>query len=512
MGIAISGKTIPECIARHAEQDPDAHCLSIFHRGQWQRVSRSQFQDAVERHASRFSTAFEPGELVLFIKRLDLDALAAYIGAMQAGVLPAMLSPTSSKLSVEEYRRKLEHVLELTRAGGIFADSDAVIAPAAVTFLTPDTPMAESPCTSRSPIPQALVQFSSGSTGLQKGVVLTHQNVIAHMEDYTASIELSAEDTIISWLPLYHDMGLIACYLMPLMSGVPVMLMDPFDWILKPDLLLETIARDRPTLCYLPNFAYHVLVNKGKERDLSSVRLFVNCSEPARDLTHRAFRDKFPSVHPAALAVCYALAENTFAVSQTLPNAPESSRRIADKVVPSCGQVLPRTEVRILEPNEDGVGEIALRGPYLFSHYLGSDLPPEQDFYRTGDLGLLTEDGQLFVTGRKKDLIIANGKNIYPQDVEQVCSIQPGVYPGRAVAFGVTNETAGSEELYVIVERDGSLEDLPLKLAVQKSIENEVGIVPKRVEVVDHMRLVKTSSGKISRSRNKELYLLGELR
>ena len=509
MSITFPCLTIPDCIEHHVQEDPDALCFSYLQKGKWHRISRSQFWDAVEWHSHRFASAFPPGELVIFIKRLDLDALAAYIGAMKAGVLPSMLSPATPKLSSDEYRRKVEHVFKLTKAGGIFVDADAAFVPEGVACLTPESSVVASLRASHAPIPQALVQFSSGSTGLQKGVVLTHEGVIAHMEDYSAAIALSADDLIVSWLPLYHDMGLIACFLMPLMCGVPVMLMDPFDWLLKPDLLLETIENERATICYLPNFAYHVLAKKGKVRDLSSVRLFVNCSEPVREVTHRTFLDKFPSARPEALAVCYALAENTFAVSQTPLNMPPTSRFIEDKMVPSCGQVMPRTEIRILEPNAAGVGEIALRGPYLFSHYLGRDLPLEQGFYRTGDLGWLDDDGGLFVTGRKKDLIITSGKNIYPQDVEHVCSIQPGVYPGRAVAFGVTNETAGSEDLIVVVERDGTIEDLPLKLSVQKAIEGEVGIVPKRVEVVDHMRLVKTSSGKISRSRNKELFLQG---
>jgi acyl-CoA synthetase (AMP-forming)/AMP-acid ligase II len=134
------------------------------------------------------------------------------------------------------------------------------------------------------------------------------------------------------------------------------------------------------------------------------------------------------------------------------------------------------------------------------------------EFYRTGDLGAIGPDGELYVTGRKKDLVICNGKNLYPQDVEHVASAVAGVYPGRVVAFGVENTEVGSEELIVVVERDGSVADTPLKVAVQRAVEQEVGVLPRRVEVVDHMRLVKTSSGKISRARNKELYVSGELR
>jgi acyl-CoA synthetase (AMP-forming)/AMP-acid ligase II len=134
-------------------------------------------------------------------------------------------------------------------------------------------------------------------------------------------------------------------------------------------------------------------------------------------------------------------------------------------------------------------------------------MPLKEGFYLTGDLGCLDENNELFITGRKKDLIIVHGKNIYPQDVEHVSSEIEGVYPGRSVAFGLWEDEMGTEELYVIVERKPIEPITPIKIAVQKAVNEEIGIVPKRVEVVEHMTLVKTSSGKISRARNKEIYL-----
>lgn len=496
-------------IERLVAADPSAHCFSIYRQGTWHPETRIGFWGLVERYALLFAATFEPSSLVLFIKRLDADLLAAYVGAIRAGVLPAMLSPISAKTTPLEYERKIQHILHLTRAAGLFTDRDPPPMQVDCVQLSPDSQEPPAGPSWREQH-QAFVQFSSGSTGLQKGVVISHAGLLAHMEDYAAAIQLNPSDRLVSWLPLYHDMGLIACFMLPLLEGIPFLLMDPFDWIMKPDLLLEAIAQERATLCFLPNFAYHVLINKGKTRDLSGVRLFINCSEPVRSQTHQAFQERFPSVAQQALSVCYALAENTFAVSQVPPGAKPDPRHLEGKEVPSCGIVLSRTEVRILDPNAEGVGEIAIRGPYLFERYLGGEHPLDEGFYRTGDLGLLTDAGELFVTGRKKDLVIVNGKNLYPQDVEACCNTLPGVYPGRSVAFGITNEATGSEELFVLVERDGSVEDTPLKLSVQRAVESEVGIVPRRVEVLDHMRLVKTSSGKISRSRNKELYLQGE--
>lgn len=508
------GETVHACIEAHVQAAPDAHCFSLRAGNTWQAVTRAQYWQRVEHYARLFHNAFTTPSLILFIKRLDLDLLAAYIGAMKAGHLPAQLSPFSNKTSENEYARKIVHILDLTGARGIFTDTSEAAKIAArpqLTLLTPDSPVEGDdapPGSGR----QALVQFSSGSTGLQKGVVLSHAGILAHMRHYGAALALTPQDKLVSWLPLYHDMGLIACYLMPLMAGIPFFQMDPFEWIMRPDLLLEVIEEQRATLCFLPNFAYHVLINKGKPRNLSSMRLFVNCSEPAKPQTHEAFRQKFSSLRPGVLSVCYALAENTFAVTQTPLGLEAQTLSLEGKTLHSCGRILPETEVRILEPDATGVGEIGIRGAYLFDEFLGSSRPLEDGFYRTGDLGFVSADGELYVTGRKKDLIISNGKNIYPQDIEHACSQVPGVYPGRVVAFGVDSEQTGSEDLFVVVERDGSVADTPLKLTVQKAIEAEVGVLPKRVEVVDHMRLVKTSSGKISRARNKELFLSGELR
>ena|GEM_PF-577180 len=505
--------TVHGCITAHLARDPGGVAFWLREGGQWVPHRRGDFLALVERHAARFASELEPGSLVLFIKRLDVHLLAAYIGAMWAGLVPAQLSPLTRKTSSTEYARKIAHIFDLTGARGVFTDaSEADTIPSGPRIFTPES------LTDLPPVPPAqdettaLVQFSSGSTGLQKGVLLSHRSILAHMRSYAEALQLSPEDRLVSWLPLYHDMGLVACFLMPLMAGVPFLQMDPFDWLLRPDLLLEAIEEHRATVCFLPNFAYHLLVRKGKKRDLSSMRAFVNCSEPARHDTHEVFRGAFPSVSPGALTVCYALAENTFAVSQTFPGEAPHRATIAGKELLSCGRVMPGTEIRILDPDPEGVGEIGLKGACRFDRFLGGEAPMDGDYYRTGDLGAIGPDGELYVTGRKKDLVICNGKNLYPQDVEHVASMVAGVYPGRVVAFGVENHEVGSEELIVVVERDGSVADGPLKLAVQRAVEQEVGVLPRRVEVVDHMQLVKTSSGKISRARNKELYVSGELR
>jgi acyl-CoA synthetase (AMP-forming)/AMP-acid ligase II len=504
--------TVPECVEYHARREPQALACAVRVQGEWQRISRAELWSLVERYAALFASALESSTLVLFIKKPDVHLLAAYLGAMKAGHVPAQVSPPTTKMSVEEYRRKIDHVREITHCGAIFTDDDAagmhegaVLSPSRLTSAPSPVPHVLAPRR------EALAQFSSGTTGLQKGVFLSHAGLVAHMRSYAEAVRLTADDVLVSWLPLYHDMGLIACYLMPLTCGIPFHQMDPFDWLAQPDALLATVERERGTICYLPNFAYKVLVDKGRPHDLSSVRLWINCSEPARTRSHEAFRARFPSVRPEALTVCYALAENTFAATQTLPWEGNSTRIDATRNVLSCGRPVRDVEVRIFPAEGLSDGEIGLRSPFLFDRFLDGSRPLCDGFYLTGDLGYVDDRGELFVTGRKKDLVIVHGKNVYPQDVEDAASTVPGVYPGRAAAFGLWNEATGSEDLVVLVERKDGAAPVPLKIAVQRAVQEEVGIVPARVDVLEHMSLVKTTSGKVSRGRNRELYLAKEL-
>ncbi|GFO65338.1 AMP-binding protein [Geomonas paludis] len=500
---------VPGCIEELVRDNPAALCCSVRVKGTWHDFSRREFWDRVCHYADLFAP-LPHQSIVLFVKQLDIHLLAAYIGAMKAGHLPAQISYPSAKVNPAEYGKKLGHIHEITRFGAVFTDPEGerlFEQFGALPIFTPDSPAVPSPSTTPRGSENALVQFSSGSTGMQKGVVLTHEGVVQHMKSYAETLRLTEADAIATWLPLYHDMGLIACYLMPLMTGIPFYQIDPFDWIMQPDLLLQLVEERRPTICFLPNFTYQVLAQKGKVRDLSSVRLWINCSEPARAKSHAMFAQRFPTVQPESLTVCYALAENTFAVSQTLPWSGNSTRVHPARNVLSCGKPIPGVEVRIFDPMESGDGEVGIRSPFLFHRFLDGTRPLRDGFCLTGDLGFLDEEGEVYITGRKKDILIVHGKNIYPQDVEYVASEVPGVYSGRTVCFGVWDDELGTEELYVVVERVQDAAPTPIKIAVQKAVMEEVGTVPKRVEVVEHMTLVKTSSGKISRARNKELYL-----
>jgi acyl-CoA synthetase (AMP-forming)/AMP-acid ligase II len=391
----------------------------------------------------------------------------------------------------------------------------------------------------------AFLQHSSGTTGLQKGVALSHRSVLNQVRAYSRAIELEPSDVVVSWLPLYHDMGLIAGFVMPIVAGIPLVLMSPFHWVRDPKILLHNITRYHGTLTWLPNFAYNHSVRGITTRglqgvDLSSLRMVINCSEPCRYDSHRLFLERFRpfGLQEQSLATCYAMAENTFAVTQSPPG--QSPRldwvqtralqedRLAVPVPPhseggtpmvSCGPCIPEVEVQVVDSHgkrlpDRQVGEIALRGTCMLSgYYRRPDLTEQaikDGWYLTGDMGYLA-DGELYVSGRKKDLIIVGGKNVYPQDLEAIANRIPGIVPGRAVAFGVFDAALGSEDIVMVCELETDGLDDEQKREIEGEIRRQVirqtEVTLADVYLVGRKWLIKTSSGKIARGTNREKYL-----
>jgi acyl-CoA synthetase (AMP-forming)/AMP-acid ligase II len=376
----------------------------------------------------------------------------------------------------------------------------------------------------------ALLQHSSGSTGLQKGVALSHRAALNQIAAYAPSIGLSASDTIVSWLPLYHDMGLIACFVMPVVMGIRLALLSPFEWVRGPHRLFGAVTKYGGTHIWLPNFAYNFCAQKIRERDLegvnlSTLRRVINCSEPMFAASHEAFAKKFApfGLRPAALATCYAMAENTFAVSQSA-----GDDVVIENGRPSAGAPLPNVRVRILgggdaagagararpDLREGETGEIAIQSDCMLSGYYHRDDLTAGAFYEgyflTGDLGYLRGE-HLFVSGRKKDLIIVGGKNVYPQDLEQIANDVPGVHAGRVAAFGVMNEAAGTEDVCILAEADTTDEDerAAIAAAIRQAVAQNSDVAARFVELFAPGYLFKTSSGKIARAANKERWVAG---
>jgi acyl-CoA synthetase (AMP-forming)/AMP-acid ligase II len=337
-------------------------------------------------------------------------------------------------------------------------------------------------------------------------------------------------------------MGLIASFLMPILMGVPLVLLSPFDWVRAPHKLFKAISEYSGTLTWLPNFAYNFCAKKIREEDLngldlSSMRAVINCSEPMKVESHVMFAERFSKygLNELSLATCYAMAENVFAVTQDGIDEPVmidiidrdvfQNEGIAKKITKvetslnmvSAGKPVANCSVKIIDEKgkvlpERHLGEIIIKSDCMLEEYYLRKIETKASmlngWFKTGDLGYFAE-GKLFISGRKKDLIIIGGKNIYPQDIESVVNEVKGVHPGRTVAFGVFNDSKGTEEAVVLAELDSGHVDNREAIAdeIRKNVNQSTAIALRHVFLVDDKWLIKTSSGKIARAANKAKYL-----
>jgi fatty-acyl-CoA synthase len=446
----------------------------------------------------------------------------SYLGAVLAGFVPAMLHFPSPKLSRERYFRDITQILEQGDFSLVvcYDELQDELRQHLQTQGFPievlgDKSLDTGPVQSADyqkvhPKREAFLQYSSGTTGIKKAVAITHEMLLTHIDEYSDAIALTPQDCIVSWLPLYHDMGLITSYWMPLLKGVRLVTMSPFAWIRRPEMIFSAIESFSGSCCWMPNFAFQLLADLPESRlkpfDLSSLRTLVNCSEPVMTKSLSAFYEKYKAwgLKESAMSSCYAMAENTFAVSSCLgPVRSDATAASSGKPLPSCTIEIRDSSGKVL-PNKEQ-GEIYIKSPFLFSKYEKQEASAIADdgFYASGDLGYLS-DGELYVTGRAKDLIIINGRNIFPQDIEAIAHEEEGVIPGRCVAVGELDAKLGSEVLTVIAE--SHLEESDAKHRLRQNIIDRVArcseIVASEVYIVPHRWLIKSSSGKLSRKAN----------
>ena len=541
------------CLQYETRPDSTAITLITANDPQPRHVTVREFFDGAGRYAEALrDVQVGPRDLVILVMDHGEPLLNAFWGAMMLGAIPSIFPFLSDKLDPTLYYERVKALVTHSGATAVIASEqfagpladllkDSGVRVIGESQLKPGSGKASfTPGVGGDDI--AFLQHSSGTTGLQKGVALSHRSVLNQLASYGQALRLTDEDRIVSWLPLYHDMGLIAGFIMPTAQGIPLILMSPFHWVRDPKILLWAIQHHGGTLCWLPNFAYNFMATHIRDKeveglDLSSLRAFINCSEPMSAASHRLFAKKFTpyGLRPDALATCYAMAENTFAVTQggigeavtvdVISRAvladqhraqPETNGGLTIEML-SCGRAIPNCEIRIVDDQkvplaERHIGEVAVRSDSMLSgYYKRDDLTAQvmfEGWYLTGDLGYLA-NGELYITGRKKDLIIVGGKNVYPQDLEAIANEVPGVHPGRVVAFGVPDERLGTEAIVMVAEVDTEDEDKRSEIGreVRARVAQQTETAVSNVLLVDAHWLHKTSSGKIARGANREKYL-----
>lgn len=497
--------------------------------------------------ALRASSLFDqfdapPGSTIVLLLSNPKDVFFIEVAALLTGRIPIVSAHPSPKLSVDDFAMSLLPLIDHAEPALIVADSryagflSSAMSRRVVSLDHMSVPPVMPELVERS-TPPLFIQYSSGTTGTKKGVAISQEQLLWQVDAYAEAIGLNPNDHIVSWLPYYHDMGLITALMMPLLTGVKVTLLSPFDWVKNPLSLFDVISRDNGTLCWLPNFAYNFLAQAARRKDISHLNIsglrgVVNCSEPISDASHHLFTEAFSpqGFNPGALTASYAMAETTFAITSggfgqllKTDKVDRSKLRLGKNVglgedrLVSSGLILPGTDVRIVDADgsdlsDRQIGEITVSSPSVMQGYfknISATIDSQAGgYFKTGDLGY--RDGRdLFVTGRIKDLIITAGRNIYPQDIEAVVNDIAGVDRGRCVAFGVVDENKGTESVVIVAETylsdNGQRKKLIVDISQEVSAQFDIALAD--VHLAAPKWLKKSTSGKISRGQNRDRYL-----
>ena len=501
-------------------------------------------------------------ETVAIMLRTEPAFFSTFIGTLLAGCVPVPLYPPVRADRIEEYAERQVGILRNAGARLLitFTAVERLAAllvariPSLTAVVTADSLAADA--ASASPAPRrarhpgdepALIQYTSGSTGSPKGVLLSHANLLANIRALQEALAIRSDDVVASWLPLYHDMGLIGAWLGTLYVGAPLVLMPPLAFLARPVRWLRALHDHGGTVSPAPNFAYDLCSRRIRDDelaglDLSTVRRLLNGSEAVHPETLERFAARFApyGLRPEALCPVYGLAECS--VGLTAPPvsrgprmdrvgrrglqeggraAPAADDEPALRIV-SSGRPLPGHEVRVVDASgarvaERREGRVEFRGPSATAGYYRNpaatrELIGADGWLATGDLGYLA-DGELFLTGRRKDLIIKGGRNLHPHEAEEVASGIAGVRAGCVAAFGVADRERGTERLVVIAETrlTDAAERARLEHAVANRIAGALGVPPDLVVIRSPGAVLKTSSGKIRRAATREAYLAGRL-
>ncbi len=483
------------------------------------------------------------------------DFVLSFLGCAVAGVVPVPVYPRASFKNAAGYVASLAHVVRTsgTRAVLCMESNREVVERIEEHDARPEhvlpverafegaAPRFDAPTIREEDL--CFLQFTSGSTNKPKGVTITHRNLVANASAFLGprGLDRNDDDRGVSWLPLFHDMGLIGFVLGTLVKDIPVVLLPTETFARSPGLWLETITKHRGTITYAPNFAYQLVTKRVKDKqlealDLSSVRVAGCGAEPIRAATLKEFADKFAPVgfRSRAFLPSYGMAESTLAITfhpvgtemvvdvvdaegmkDGFARPADAATRTPLEIV-SCGVGFPEHELRVVDERgqplpERRVGQVVTRGPSVTEGYFeNADATAEalQDgWLQTGDLGYLAA-GNLYICGRIKDLIIIRGANHYPQDLEWSVGDLEGVRRGNVVAFSVMRD--GTEELVIAAEANRADAER-LRTEIARKIQQEFGLSPAHVAICAVGALPKTSSGKAQRRKTKTLFEAGEL-
>ena len=554
--------TLTEVLDFHARVHPERPHIRLYSdEGEGETLSYRALKEGAERLAAGLQRqGFEPGRSAVLMLPTGVDYFHAFFGVLYAGGVPVPIYPPGRPSQIEEHLTRHAAIIDNAQCVIMITVSEAqhfagLMAGQAETLkavVTVGELMERAGPLSRPVLRDrdiAFLQYTSGSTGAPKGVMLTHANLMANIRAMGEALEATPGDTFVSWLPLYHDMGLIGAWLGNLYYASPLVIMSPLEFLARPKRWLWAIHRARGTISAAPNFAYELCLNRIADKDiegldLSSWRLAINGAEAINPDTLLRFADRFRDFgfDPQALTPVYGLAECSVGLAfppvgqglvidrvkrekfmnsgraEVADDADDDAAGGAFRFV-NCGRPLPQHQIRIVddagrEAPERQEGQLQFLGPSATVGYFRNPKETEAlfdgEWLNSGDLAYIA-GGDVYITGRTKDLIIRGGRNIYPAELEDAIGDLDGVRKGNVAVFGSADPATGTERLVVLAEtRKRQPEDQErLRSAINALGVDLIGAPPDDVVLAPPRTVLKTSSGKIRRAACRELYEKG---
>lgn len=554
-------KTLTDVLLLYAKGDPNRpHIYLHDDEGHEEVITYGQLFEKASRIAEALlKKGLKPGETIAIMQPTNPGFFYTFFGVLLAHCIPVPIYPPLRPHQIEAYAKQEAKILKNAEVRLLVtfhqAENLSKLLRAFIPSLKSITTVSnllkteeKAPFWPAKEDDFALIQYTSGSTSAPKGVLLTHQNLLANIRAYGEAIAVSPNDICVSWAPLYHDLGLIGMWFGSLYHGVPLRLMSPLAFLNRPERWLWAIHYNRGTISGGPNFAYELCVRKIEPAmieglDLSSWRVAANGAEAIQAKTLARFTEKFsPYGFKAETHLpVYGLAESTVCVATSplnrLPRIDKIERKAFEEklqAIPStdskesnylefvaCGKAIPGHAVRIVDSNnivlpERYIGQLQFKGPSSMQGYFGN---PEatlaiyhDGWWDSGDLAYIGEE-EIFITGRKKDIIIKTGRNLYPAEIEELTAEVQDIRKGCVVAFGINDPKKGTEKLIIVAETHDNKPADPdsIKRAINEKILTALDVLPDQIILVPPRTIPKTSSGKLQRAATKASFQAGKL-
>lgn len=474
--------------------------ITIVDNNSCEKVNLGECGKKIRWLSTQISQEFPEEKHIGLIFKTSEELILHWFAVLDAGKEPLIMQYPTKKQSMIYWHNSINNTISCTNIQGIICETDirtlGLEKLVKTKFFEGEILEAETSCDEI--INGAFIQLSSGTTGFRKGMKFTFSELYTYFENYNEVMDMKETDCIVSWLPLYHDMGFIACFTMPIFLGVKLVLIDPIVWVSNRSILFKTIADYNGTLCFMPNFGFEVMSRENLSLDtpITTMRKWVSGGEPVKKDTMIRFCEHL-NTNLQSVSVVYGFAETIMAISQS--NGIKTCEKDGREVV-SCGDIIPGTSIKIID------NEIFAKSSYSIQSYLDKiSIVDDEGYIATGDIGFM-EKGELYVEGRKHDIMIQAGQKFMLSELDSILAQAAPEWAGRGVCLAKDDEGTGTQTLLILLERTNVIDseqhrELATRLSQTLPVENfELYFVPDQF-------LTKTSSGKINRKKTFEDFL-----